>query len=67
MTIGLLARGRPTLDQYTIFMRADRMFVVGRYYGGSLTSKEVTALMEGLNDSRRLHPAMPTQEVTLHS
>lgn len=34
------------ITQYVIFQRADRMFNVGRFYGGGLSIAEVIRLME---------------------
>ena len=48
MRITMLLRGRSTLDQYLILMRADGMFGVGRFFGGELTKVQILVLMEGL-------------------
>jgi hypothetical protein len=44
MTIGQLLHHQPTTSQYEIMQRADRMFPVGRYFGGVLTEGEITQL-----------------------
>lgn len=52
MTISEMIRGRSTLDQLDILMRADVEFnwgfgfdpPAGRYYGGQLTAEEVARL-----------------------
>jgi hypothetical protein len=47
-TLAELLRGRPTIQQYVIMERADRMFHVGRYYGGPLTAEQIKILTEGM-------------------
>jgi hypothetical protein len=44
MTISVLLKDLSTLDQFEVLMRADRMFLVGRYYGGDLTIDEFMEL-----------------------
>lgn len=42
MTLRDILQDRPTLDQYAILERADRLFAdrCGRYYGGPITGSE---------------------------
>jgi len=46
MTIGLLIKGLPTIQQYDILMRADVILAghTGRYFGGLITEDEVKRL-----------------------
>ena len=63
MTLRDLLAGKPTLQQYLILERADRMFghrvqadgrivTVGRYYGGPLTAEQADTLVHGLNKAK---------------
>lgn len=51
ITIPSLIRGRNTLDQLLILMRADYMQLpAGRYYNGPLTEDQRVILMENIRD-----------------